>query len=247
MVTKCCGTSNSSTTQVNAGDGIRITGSGTPTNPFVIESDLPDFASSIKVRDTETVNMTLTGSGNVGDPFEIRAESTLRLSQLTDVNDPQGGPSIGESPVWVGTGAAGHWEFGTLPPAPAGAVNVTNGVTGVGSVELPIGVATSGVWGAGSLAGLGTDSTVGLATYIDSAGKLRAKPVGSISWASIPDKPTSFPPSQHGHNASDIPLAQQALLNVGKVNGRTIVSTANSSTPPANPAALDLWFFPKGT
>jgi hypothetical protein len=183
----------------------------------------------------------------VADPLILRAYSTLELTELADVRDPSGGPSIGESPVWTGSGSDGHWEFKTPPAAPAGAVNVENGLYGVGSAEDPIGGSTSGSWGSGVLSGLGGDSTIGLVIYLDSNDELRAQPVGSPSWASITGKPATFPPSLHTHVAADITDPQN--LNVGKVNGVRIYSTATSVTPPSSPtpAAGDVWVFPKGS
>lgn len=231
---------------IQAGTGITVEGSGTPTNPYVITSQTPELADTFRVRDTPTVNMTITGSGTTGDPYELRAESTLKLSQLADVQDPQGGPSAGESPVWVGTGATAHWEFSSLPPAPAGSVNVKPGLTGLGSVADPIGINVAGIWGSGNLSGLGTDSTIGLETYIDSAGKLRVRPITSIDWSAVANKPTTFNPSTHTHTASQISDPQN--LNVGKINGRRVNSYANStSLPTTGTSAFDLAFFPKGT
>lgn len=242
-----CG-STAHTDLVREGSGISVTGSGTPENPYIITSDAPEFAQRFRVRDTPTVNMTMTGSGTEDDPYEVRAESTLKLSQLADVQDPQGGPSIGESPVWTGAGAAGHWEFKTLPPAPAGAVNVSTGLTGLGSVDNPLKVAVSGTWGTGALASLGSDSTIGQLIYVDSAGKVRTAPISTINWSQVAGKPETFPPSQHSHVASDISAAEQLKLNVGKINGRKITAHSSSSTlPTTGTSALDLAFFPKGT
>jgi hypothetical protein len=75
---------------------------------------------------------------------------------------------------------------------------------------------------------------------------VRAKPVVlSIAWSAVTGKPTTFAPSAHTHNASDIndPLN----LSVGLIRGKSIDTTALSTTPPSNPTALGLWFFPKGS
>lgn len=230
---------------VQSGDGIRVTGSGTQSNPYVITSDLPDFSQSLSVRDTETVNLSLFGSGRVGDPFVLSAVSSIKMTDLVDVVDPEGGPIAGEVPVWVGTGVDGHWEFKTPPPAPAGAVNANGGLVGLGSADNPIHLSAVNAWGEGELSGLGTDSTVGLPVYVDSAGHVRAKlpTAPAVSWANISDKPTAFTPASHTHTAAQI--TDPSSLNVGKVNGVRIYSTANS-TPPTSPAPAvgDLWFFP---
>lgn len=230
------------------GEGIDIAGSGTATNPFKISAVLRDLRQALGVRDTDTVNLSLLGSGTLSDPFSLRANATLALTDLTDVTDPSGGPAVGEVPVWVGVGAAGHFEFRTPPPAPAGAVNVGPGLVGDGTVATPLAPNPSGVWGVGALAGRGADTTIGGLIYVDVTGKLRTNPSGlSVAWSAVTDKPTTFAPSPHTHNAVDISAAQQLLFNVGRVNGRTITSTATSSTPPPAPTALDLWFFPRGS
>lgn len=228
------------------GDGIVITGSGTPTNPYRISSSLANLIGALTVKDTDSVDMQLRGSGTIPDPFVISAISTLKVTDLKDVADPSGGPAVGESLVWVGTGPAGHWEFGTLPPAPAGAVNVANGIGGVGSVGSPITLKTSGVWGSGTLAGLGGDSTIGDAIYIDSAGNARSAPSGSVAWTGITGKPTTFPPAPHTHIASDI--TDPLNLNVGKINNVKITTQfTSSSLPTSGTTAGDLVFFPQGS
>lgn len=229
---------------LEAGIGIAITGAGTPTAPYIVSSTFNDLSQFLRVQDTSSVDLTLTGTGTTDDPLTLRATSILKLTELTDVNDPSGGPSVGESPVWVGSGADGHWEFQIPPPAPAGATNVTNGLSGIGSVGDPVKVETSGVWGSGDLAGLGSDSTIGQSVYVDSAGKLRAKPLANIPWTSITGRPATFPPSAHTHAASDITDPQN--LNAGRVNGVRIFSTPTSTTPPTGAVAGDLWAYPKG-
>ena len=239
----CCG-GGACACIVNAGNGIEVTGSGTPNDPYLIASTVGGLADLLRVRDTSSVNLVLTGSGSQGDPLELQAISTLRLSELADVDDPSGGPSVGESPVWVGAGSEGHWEFQTPPPAPAGAVNVENGLYGIGDVSDPIGVSTSGVWGSGALSGLGGDSTIGLEIYVDSAGELRAEPVGTPDWGDITGKPSTFPPSSHTHPVADL-TDLSTNGNAARVNGIKISSTATSGSPPSSPSVGDLWFFPK--
>lgn len=233
---------NCEDTLILAGDGITVTGTGTPSNPYVISSDIIGLASSFTVNDTSSVNLSIFGSGTPDDPLVLRADSSLKVEDLTDVQDPEGGPSNGESLVWV----TDHWEFKTLPPAPAGSVNVSNGIGGTGAVGTPIKILTSGVWGTGPLSGLGSDSTIGQVTYIDSAGQLRAAPANAaVAWTSITGKPSTFAPSAHTHVAADI--TDQQNLNAGKVGGVAVYLTANSTTPPVLTTFPAVWFFPEGT
>jgi hypothetical protein len=242
----CCGHSGCACI-LEAGAGVSVLGSGTPTDPYVIASTVTDLSAFLQVQDTPSVNLQLTGTGTTGDPLVLRAVSTLALTQLSDVDDPSGGPSVGEVPVWVGAGADGHWEFQDPPIAPAGATNVDNGLSGVGSVGDPVIIETSGVWGVGPLAGLGGDSTIGLPIYVDSAGDIRTAPVTSfLTWAAISGKPSTFAPSAHTHTSAEI-TDLSTVGNAAKVNGIKITSTATSVTPPSSPSAGDLWFFPKGS
>lgn len=232
---------NCGETLIQEGAGITISGAGTPTDPYIIIADTFGLVDIFQVNDTESVNLSLFGSGTPSDPLKLRADVTLSVEDLSDVNDP-GGPTTGDSLVW----ATDHWEFGTLPPAPAGSVNVSNGISGTGAVSTPLAVKTSGTWGSGSLAGLGSDSTIGLPIYIDSAGQVRTSPVNtSVSWTGISGKPSTFPPSAHTHAASDITDPQD--LNVGKVNSITFHATSDSTTAPTETSFPSIWFFPEGS
>jgi hypothetical protein len=245
MAKDCCGSGMVNTLLVS-GDGIKVTGSGTSANPYVVESDLPDFSRSISVLDTETVNLTIWGSGTPGDPFRIQADSSMTLTGLSDIADPQGGPSAGEVPTWVLVNGEGHWEFQTPPPAPAGAVNVGEGLGGVGSVLAPIYVKVSGIWGTAPLNNLGPDSTIGLPVYADSEGALRAwaTTAAAVGWSSITGKPTTFTPSTHKHLAAEITDPQN--LDVGRVNGIKVYWTSKNASAPliaqGPPQKGDLWF-----
>lgn len=221
---------------VTGGEGATVTGSGSPGNPYVVSADFPGLAQSFQVNDTPTVNLTLRGQGVPSDPFILQADSSLRLTQLSDVQDPQGGPAVGESPVWVGTGSAAHWEFALPPANPAGSVNVGPGLTGTGASVTPLAVKVIGTTAGGA--------TTGLEVYVDSAGNLRAKPPAAqtVDWSTITNKPTTYTPSPHTHLASEIndPLN----LNVGRINGAKITTniSASASPPSTGNTAGDLFF-----
>lgn len=235
---------------VSAGDGIRVEGAGTPRSPYVVHSNLPDFGSILKVRDSQSVNLSLFGSGTVADPFTIQADATVSLTGLRDVDDPEGGPLPGEVPVWVGSSSVdGHWEFQTPPAAPAGAVIATTGLVGTGTVQSPLRVAVSGAWGVSPLDVYGSDPSVGLLVYVDESGQLRAEPPtvsgtapgGSVQWRDVLGKPTAFPPASHTHVAADISLDEQRKLDVGKISG---ISIKVQATEPTNPGLNDVWIQP---
>lgn len=220
---------------ITAGPGVTVTGAGSSRSPIVISSALA-LAESLVVNDTSTVNMQLVGGGVPGNSFVLSATASLKLTQLSDVADPSGGPAVGESPVWVGAGLAGHWEFALPPVAPAGAVNVSTGLGGVGSVGSPLFVKMIGTSAGGS--------TAGLEVYADSAGNLRAvaPATTTVAWGDVTGKPTTFAPSAHTHVAADItnPLA----LSVGdsvRVGGHRIF--VQSTDPTSGMVTNDLLFY----
>jgi len=243
MAAGCCGTSVNDV-RIVGGNGIEVSGSGSTSNPFLIQNGTSALLTGIRVLDTNSVNFTLTGSGTPDDPLTFRADTTARLQDLTDVNDPAG-PTTGDVPVWVAPagGLEGHFEFRPPPVAPAGAVSTTRGIRGIGSAASPIGVATSGEWGAEDLAGLGSDSTVGLSIYVDSAGELRAAPPsgGLVStWATLAGKPSAFTPTAHTHTASQI--SDPENLDAGRINGRRVfVQQGQPAAPAGGWKTGDLW------
>jgi hypothetical protein len=104
--------------KVEAGTAITVTGTGTAADPYVIVNAGASLGTALQVTDTLTFDMVKAGSGTNVDPIILSGNVTLKLQQLTDVNDPQGGPLNGEVAVYVGTsGSGGHWEFrAPFPP-----------------------------------------------------------------------------------------------------------------------------------
>lgn len=174
---------------VTAGEGVAVTGSGNPNNPYVITSTAT-LAGSLQVRDTPTVDMSAVGAGTPADPFVLSAVATVGVRNLTDV-DPNDVPAIGDTMSFNGS----VWVFGPPPVAPAGAVNATGGIIGTGAVATPLRVAVSGTWGTAPLTG--GDSTIGQQIYVDANGQLRAAPIVAtnlvINWDQIVGAPSAFP------------------------------------------------------
>lgn len=104
---------------ITAGAGVTVTGVGSVSNPFVINATAAvlDIHTVFQVDDTDTLDLTLLGSGTALDPFILSGVPTMVMTDLSDVDDPDG-PSAGEVPVWVG-GGGGHWEF-QAPPGSSG-------------------------------------------------------------------------------------------------------------------------------
>jgi hypothetical protein len=101
---------------VTGGVGIVVEGQGTASNPFVVTNVASDLSAALEIQDTTTVDLILQGGGTNLDPFILSANATLKLQQLSDVNNPGGNPTNGQVPVYVGvSGAGGHWEFAAAP------------------------------------------------------------------------------------------------------------------------------------
>jgi hypothetical protein len=177
---------------VVAGEGQIITGSGHPSDPYIVTNT--GIRGALKVQDTKTVDLVLNGNGVATDPYLVFANTTVRL--LEDMLDMGVGqtPDPGDTII---VQPDGTWNLGPPPISPAGAVNTRGGIQGDGTFLAPIEVAVSGVWGTPPLDGMGTDSTIGTAIYVDSNGKLRAAPqqIQTVTWEAIQGKPTTFPSS----------------------------------------------------
>jgi hypothetical protein len=214
----CSGTGSSGTPRVVAGDGVIITGSGTPSDPLVISAEVTSFAASFQAIDTGTVDLSLNGAGTVADPFILSATASISMGELADVVDPSG-PAVGEVPIFNGT----NWEFAQPPTTAPGLVNATGGITGDGTSLTPLRV---------NVANTSTTATTGLATYVDSAGKLRVVP-GAADWDLITDKPSSFPVAW-----DDVTGKPTQYPDAAKVMGhRVYVQTSTPSGMSTN----DIW------
>lgn len=174
---------------IEAGDGINVRGAGSLNNPYVIENSAV-VERYIQTLDTPSLDLLLEGGGTPANPFVLSGESTLALTELTDVADGQT-PADGDVPVWVN----GHWEFQPPPSGgdtgtgtPSGLTSVTTGagVTGAGTGASPLKANVSGVWGSGPMANFPADKTIGVPIYVDNAGQLRARPEPIVRFAVNP-------------------------------------------------------------
>jgi len=171
---------------IEGGDGIRVTGSGTLSNPYTIVSTAV-VERYIQTLDTQTLDLVLEGGGTPSNPFVISGEATLRAPDRAAGGDGQV-PVTGDVMVWV----VDHWEF---QPPPSGGGDGSGGLTGVttgagvsgsGTGASPLRAAVSGVWGSGSMANFPTDQTLGVPIYTDAAGQLRARPAPILRYAVNP-------------------------------------------------------------
>lgn len=173
---------------VQGGSGIKVSGSGTGPDPYVIDSTATSITGTLGVTDTATVDLTLDGSGSVTDPYDLSAEATVAVGDLTDV--ATGAPNAGDTLLWNGT----EWVYG--PPSSGGGgavVTTTVPITGDGSVTSPVGLATSGTWGTAPLNVYGTNQLLGSPIYVDTAGQVRSQPRGADVLATGASRPSQYP------------------------------------------------------
>jgi hypothetical protein len=225
------------------GPGLQLSGSGALSNPFRIELS-GTIEDSLTVEDSTTIDLILGGGGSPTDPYRLSAQAKVRVQDLTDVIDPEGSPSAGDSIIWVVDGvAAPRFEFRPPPPNPAGAVNIAAGLVGNGTVGSPLGPSVVNP--------AATGSTSGLEVYIDTAGKLRvtAPGVSAVEWSAVQNKPTLFPTdstnfsgvlaaAKGGTGQNDLSLV--TVGNALKVGG---VKIWVQSAQPTGATANDLWFW----
>lgn len=127
-----CGCAGSSCgCKVIAGSDITVSGTGTAADPYIISATSTDISGTVEVDSTTTVTLKRLGAGSTADPYIISGVATLRVRDLIDVADPNGGPVSGDTMVWVGSTAAGHWEF--RQPTGGGG---TGNVIGVGLTKI---------------------------------------------------------------------------------------------------------------
>lgn len=182
----CAGSSGCSCVVVS-GIGTQVYGSGTSSDPYVIDATGTTISGALDVVDTPSVDLEMSGSGTVADPYIISAEATLSIEDLIDA--PTGTPDAGDVIIWDGS----QWVYG--PPETGGAgspILTANGLSGTGVTGDPAVANTSGVWGTAPLNTYGSDSLNGAPIYVDSAGNLRSQPLSVTILAAGATRPTQY-------------------------------------------------------
>lgn len=126
-----CGCSNTTCScQIVGAGAIIVTGSGTVTNPYVVNGGL-----SLEVENSSTVNLIRGGSGTLDDPYILRASASLSLEELEDVDTRVLTTGYVLARQSDGT-------FALVPPATTapGTINRGNGLIGDGSSGSPLNV-----------------------------------------------------------------------------------------------------------
>jgi hypothetical protein len=92
---RCRCQSEACSCSMSAGEGMAVSGSGSPTDPWVV-SAVPSSAGTLRVEDTFTIDLVLTGQGTLGSPYVLKANA----SQVP------GGISTGHGISGVGNGVS---------------------------------------------------------------------------------------------------------------------------------------------
>jgi hypothetical protein len=79
---RCRCQSENCTCAVKAGTGVIITGSGSPADPWTVNA-IPSAAGTLRVEDTFTIDLVLSGSGTGTDPYVLRANASQVPGGLT--------------------------------------------------------------------------------------------------------------------------------------------------------------------
>jgi len=70
---------------VEEGEGISVTGTGSPSSPWVISTDRV-ITGTLAVADTNTVDMMLQGQGTLAEPYVISAAALFAISGMLRFN-----------------------------------------------------------------------------------------------------------------------------------------------------------------
>src|SRR5262245_540527 len=122
-----------------AGDGIIVTGNGSAENEFVIES--ANAGLNLIVQDTDTVDLTLTGTGTPTQPYILSADSTLDFTSPDSLEwrslvVPASATAVGTAaapllvPFTVDNGGAGiNFTGGRMVVTKAGVYHISAALT----------------------------------------------------------------------------------------------------------------------
>lgn len=175
-----CGCAGSSCScLVQGGAGITVEGAGTENNPYVISGTGGGGGGGgfLTVVDTQTVDLSLLGSGSEEDPYRLSGNATLELDDLTNVTAAD--PVDGNVLAWNGT----TWQ--PVPPVTAevGAIAVGSGLLGDGSSGDPIRLDPSAI--AGFVVPTGTVTAFAGTTAPDGWLMCDDTPVGRAEFADL--------------------------------------------------------------
>ena len=183
MAKGCCGGGTCSCQMIGHG-AVDITGSGQPSDPFVLDVDL-NLGSSTN----ETFTVVVQGDGSTAYPYtlDVRYSDSAKLDDIPDVLAPN--PSNGQVLAW--NGPQQKW----LPQAPvtaaAGSVLHDTSLDGDGSAGTPLAVLPAPTRMLATFpAGLGlTDAALASVTqrFVDAAARSAAIPAPMLNQMTLLD------------------------------------------------------------
>jgi len=91
---RCRCQSEACSCSLRPGEGVGISGSGSPTDPWVV-SAIPSSAGTLRVEDTFTIDLVLSGQGTLAEPYVLKANAS----------SVPGGISTGHGIAGAGNGA----------------------------------------------------------------------------------------------------------------------------------------------
>jgi len=183
MAKGCCGGSTCACQIIGHG-AADVSGSGTPSDPLIIDVDIA-FTSS----QNKTFTTLVTGDGSTADPYSpvVSFTSTAELDDFPDVQAAN--PVNGQVLAW--DSALSAWVAQAATVAPAGAVLHDTSLTGDGSAGLPLGLLPEPNRLVGTFAtGVGlTDQGMVSVTqhFVDAAARTAALPTPGLNQLTILD------------------------------------------------------------
>lgn len=131
MAKGCCGSTGGCSCQIIAQGILEVSGSGSPSDPFILDADV-DFTSS----QNKTFTTLMTGDGSNATPYSpvVTFSGTAQLDDVPDVQAPN--PTNGQVLGW--SDALSAWVAQAASVAPAGAVLHDTSMTGDGSAGAPL-------------------------------------------------------------------------------------------------------------
>jgi hypothetical protein len=178
MSPNCCGGA-SCACKLAAGNGISITGSGTPADPFLITA-----SNTLVPVDNSTFDVSVTPvvlPGGTEYRIEVKYAPTAKLDDLPDVVAPA--PTSGQVLGW--DSATSKWTPRAPTTAASGSVLHDTSLSGDGSAGAPLQVLENPARGLSTVtAGLGlTDTTMRqlVRTFVNSTARSTMDPVPALN------------------------------------------------------------------
>ena len=185
----CCGGAGCAC-KIEGGVGIEVSGSGSASDPVVIDANV-----NIEEKDNAQFNTIVVGDGSLSNPYQLETAyaTTHKLNDLPDVVTPT--PTNGQVLGW--DNATQKWTNRAPTTAAAGSVTTGDGIQGDGSAGAPLVAQTDTARLVGILADLIGLTDEGMNAVVrkfsDEAARSAATPAPTVnSISAINGKPGEF-------------------------------------------------------